>query len=921
MDEKYKSLKTKHVYYPVDLLKEAFKKLYFDYETVKNDLSSKLEEFSKLHEENSQLKQNYDLLLNEINQNTRLKGVQSWTNALTLIKGSTHDTDSQKYIDEINSLKSKLETSVKHTDELEVVNAELERDLEDVKAKHNVVVSELKDRLLGLEGILKDLQEQLNKNENKLIQYSNDIKLLNNELDNKNNQIFQLNQFHSSYIVVDCVIYGHRIENEKNEYEKDKIEWNKKLNEKFKFDLRRNHYINLNNSYQNPNLSEVYGDRMSINELMTIIMESLNELFKCWNSCIKFVQCTKINNEESDSEVANDYTFITLFTNDVHILRNIDTITQKITGILMRLCNGLELLIDGTEKSNFTSFLQDLKELFKYQRIYFCTENYLIQYSNSEVDNPSTANPGTVNPNVNSNTVNDINLIKVFGSFSKILTKLYKSFHSILYLSEVKSVNYSNLLINELINEFTISYGETNSQAKDNSNSVDFTLNKSYNLVYASVKDLTVLLLELRDILSHRICYPKIVKGLFLPFSGGTKQMVQLSASITKLHENLVLLTESRINTYITKFILSNNEVNSTVKYIEECNKKLVNSDERINLTNLETELSKAKRNENELNELRIKYSNVQEQLSLETLNANNYLNELNSLKKTDHIQTICTNLFNETFNKYTINTTGTDESVNEELMLSNSKINKLTNNIKYLIKMVNNLEDTNNQLKLALQVNKDQYKQAKENEDSIHRNYNEQLVLMSEHITELNNAILASEYKIAELTQTKVSCPSCGFNNTLGSMMGVDDKGRCSSCRSYLFNVGMKKPDFDVKKVVNEECVKRCVEFIPKFKESTLKVESDIKEGKLDFLDSNLKLYKENDSNIKLVEESEDLEDSEQSIVLDVGLGVFDVKGKTPSEKTLKEAGVSVVDVKEDLQAKNEEVLISEVKTRKYTK
>lgn len=52
------------------MLKEGFKKLYSDYETVKNDLSAKLEEFSKLHEENSQLKHNYDLLLNEINQPT-----------------------------------------------------------------------------------------------------------------------------------------------------------------------------------------------------------------------------------------------------------------------------------------------------------------------------------------------------------------------------------------------------------------------------------------------------------------------------------------------------------------------------------------------------------------------------------------------------------------------------------------------------------------------------------------------------------------------------------------------------------------------------------------------------------------------------------------------------------------------------------
>eukprot|EP00375_Theileria_parva_P003142 XP_765823.1 hypothetical protein [Theileria parva strain Muguga] len=399
-------------------------------------------------------------------------------------------------------------------------------------------------------------------------------------------------------------------------------------------------------------------------------------------------------------------------------------------------------------------------------------------------------------------------------------------------MTELQSVNYSTLLINELINQFsssntthtpdtnTIESNPTDGNPTDG-NTIELLLGKCYGVVYNLIREMCVLLMELREILSHRICYPKIVKGMFLPFTGGTKQMVQLSSSITHLHSQLSSITKSRLKTLFNKIfnrntrcnnnnnnnnnnsISSNSNNGNVVSYVVRCNEKLLSSGLRIDLKSLESELAKLKRSEVELSELRLKYATAQEELSIVRLNSENYLKELESLKQTNHIQHICTKLFQQTFNKYSTNfcnkepfansveasVTSVDACVpsvdacvpsvdacvpSEDPVSTHLYMCKLMNNVRYLMKMVSNLEDVNGQLRLALQVNRDQYRLAKENEDAIHRNYNDQLVLMSEHITELNNTILNSEYKIAELTQTKVSCPSCGFNNTLGILYTV---------------------------------------------------------------------------------------------------------------------------------------------------
>ncbi|UVC54047.1 hypothetical protein MACJ_003375 [Theileria orientalis] len=104
------------------------------------------------------------------------------------------------------------------------------------------------------------------------------------------------------------------------------------------------------------------------------------------------------------------------------------------------------------------------------------------------------------------------------------------------------------------------------------------------------------------------------------------------------------------------------------------------------------------------------------------------------------------------------------------------------------------------------------------------------------------------------------------------------------------------KKPDFDLKKVIDDDSFKKVAEFLPKLRESNQRIESELKRGLIDHLDSRIEFYNENDPpEIKLEEEKE------ESILLDVGLGVFDVKGETPSDEALKQAGISVVDTKED--------------------
>ncbi|UVC49397.1 hypothetical protein MACK_003228 [Theileria orientalis] len=108
------------------------------------------------------------------------------------------------------------------------------------------------------------------------------------------------------------------------------------------------------------------------------------------------------------------------------------------------------------------------------------------------------------------------------------------------------------------------------------------------------------------------------------------------------------------------------------------------------------------------------------------------------------------------------------------------------------------------------------------------------------------------------------------------------------------------KRPDFDLKKVIDNDSFKKVTEFLPKLRESNQRIESELKRGLIDPLDSQIEFYNENDPpEIKLEEEKE------ESILLDVGLGVFDVKGEAPSDEALKQAGVSVIDVKDDFPYK----------------
>ncbi|BAM38806.1 conserved hypothetical protein [Theileria orientalis strain Shintoku] len=110
------------------------------------------------------------------------------------------------------------------------------------------------------------------------------------------------------------------------------------------------------------------------------------------------------------------------------------------------------------------------------------------------------------------------------------------------------------------------------------------------------------------------------------------------------------------------------------------------------------------------------------------------------------------------------------------------------------------------------------------------------------------------------------------------------------------------KRPDFDLKKVIDNDSFKKVAEFLPKLRESNQRIESELKRGLIGPLDSQIEFYNDNHPpEIKLEEEKE------ESILLDVGLGVFDVKGETPSDEALKKAGVSVVNLKEDLPYKTE--------------
>ncbi|AFZ80303.1 hypothetical protein BEWA_031560 [Theileria equi strain WA] len=116
------------------------------------------------------------------------------------------------------------------------------------------------------------------------------------------------------------------------------------------------------------------------------------------------------------------------------------------------------------------------------------------------------------------------------------------------------------------------------------------------------------------------------------------------------------------------------------------------------------------------------------------------------------------------------------------------------------------------------------------------------------------------------------------------------------------------KRPIFDLSDLPTLDSLTKCKDFVEKLKESNRGIAEGLREGTFaSTVDANLEIIKSDAPELKIKEQEE------EAIVLEVGAGVFDVKGDPMSKESAKKAGVTVVDVDSEV-VKEPTPLITEI-------
>ncbi|AFZ80304.1 hypothetical protein BEWA_031570 [Theileria equi strain WA] len=693
--------------------------------------------------------------------------------------------------------------------------AQAKRDLEDNKTEYSLIVSELKERYVALENILHENQEQLRESEANLARKDSQISAMNSELIAKSETIEKLTK-RMEYL---------------NNYYKDSLE-NKYRDEKLKFDLQRFSLLNCNNIYLQCN--NLNSDGVTILEFSTKTIDLFSAFFRSWKEALRTVEYSQVVTDSAlITELKNSFAISESSSSGDETMEN--NSSAETSPKCLELCHKIDKHLEAmleifkrmTEKthsfpwhSQMPKLISHTKSFVRLQRIYFCVEEYTHPYDSKDLVKHSTKL-----------------LIQTLGDISGTIAKIYVKFQSIVFLTQKKSDRCFDHLLSTLLTNYksgktklasdshaTASdsaftheppLGTSSSSSKKLLENLDKFIDKSYKNIFLLTKRLASLMLELKQCLSQRLCHPKLANGSFLPLCGGSSEMVALTTCVNELSQHIPLLNELSLRSLFSfgktscgsLYGVDKEETNPAIVRINAVNESLKTSQPRLKFDNLKNNLDLIRQHENTLEEWKEKVKAIDEELSIANIKCKQYESELEALKDTQKIETACTRAFSRLETVLSqpckeLSASATSTHHDSAGAKSEEDEKKLLMHIKHLIKSVNNLETHNKQLKMTIELNKQEYERARENEDSLHRKYSEQLSYMNEHICELNNNILSSEYKIAELTQAKVQCPSCGFNNTLGrfsdefhikqtgSMVGSgNNKGKCSSCKGIVLH------------------------------------------------------------------------------------------------------------------------------------
>ncbi|ORM39779.1 uncharacterized protein BXIN_0147 [Babesia sp. Xinjiang] len=121
-----------------------------------------------------------------------------------------------------------------------------------------------------------------------------------------------------------------------------------------------------------------------------------------------------------------------------------------------------------------------------------------------------------------------------------------------------------------------------------------------------------------------------------------------------------------------------------------------------------------------------------------------------------------------------------------------------------------------------------------------------------------------------------------------------------------------MKKPRFDLSELRGSDSLAKCKDFLPKLQESNDKLTQTISEGDRScIIDSDIRVYRGSHC-------PESVTGDDGDIVLDVGVGVFDVNNAPADESSLKASGVTTVSLDSNSEVfRGAEALITEIDSR----
>ncbi|GBE59779.1 kelch repeat-containing 1, putative [Babesia ovata] len=331
--------------------------------------------------------------------------------------------------------------------------------------------------------------------------------------------------------------------------------------------------------------------------------------------------------------------------------------------------------------------------------------------------------------------------------------------------------------------------------------------------LFSGLKEVLGIVSVFKSVMSHRLCYPKMLDGFFFPLSGGSPEMVDLGAAIADFETNISRVTEHIVSLRLHGALQMRrnsvccaqmesasavtSETASTAKpsimskhvvpqFVGAVNAQLLTSPNRVCISTVSDRIRMAEDERREMSTCNERLSAMNEELmaararcdALESRLAESYglslkeerlVSEFERLFSRYHYHDKQLSMGGVAMHSHHSDLLTELHALRED---SGQKMKKLAVYVRHLVKSVEQLEDSNRQLRRALSLHAEQYAESKAAAESVHLNYNEQIALMSEHISELNNSIVQAEYRVSELSDAMITCPACRAKCSLGMLL-----------------------------------------------------------------------------------------------------------------------------------------------------